>query len=386
MRPYLSVLLLAICVLLPGLPLKAQQGGALPFDTKAARVYLVEAASGTVLLAKGENEAIVPGSLAKLVTLELAFEAVKRGEINLTTSYTVSEYAWRTGGAPSRTATMFAAVKSDVPVIDLIRGIAIQTANDGCLILAEGMAGSEAAFVERMNLRAGELGLTASRFGNATGLPHPENRTSLKDMVQLARHLQSSHPSLYRILKEPDYEWNDIFQRNRNPLLSMGADGLATGYSEESGFSIVASIERDGRRLFLGMSGLSSEKERADEATRVLEWGLSAFEMRQLFTAGEVIGEASVYGGAQGGVPLVAANDVSVLVAIRNPARLQARILYDWPLRAPVAAGQPIGRLEVTADDRQLLSVPLESAAAVDVGTLRQRATDALIEALFFWL
>ncbi|QLF70478.1 D-alanyl-D-alanine carboxypeptidase [Peteryoungia desertarenae] len=386
MRAFLSVILFLLSSVLTLSLAHAQQDGSTGFETKAAQVLLVEASTGTVLLSKGETDTLVPGSIAKLMTLEIAFDAVARGEIALTTTYPVSEFAWRTGGAPSRTATMFAALKSEVPVMDLIRGIAIQTANDGCLILAEGMAGSEAAFVERMNKRATELGMTGTRFGNATGLPHPDNRTTLADMVLLARHMEATYPALYDVFKQPDFEWNEIFQRNRNPLLSMGADGLATGFSEENGFSIIASIERDGRRLFLGMSGLGSDKERADEASRVLEWGLSAFEMRRLFAAGEVIGEASVYGGAQGRVPLIAKADISVLVAIRNPDRLQARVVYDWPLRAPVAIDQPIGRLTVTAEDRQLLSVPLKSAAAVEVGTLRQRATDALIEALFFWL
>jgi D-alanyl-D-alanine carboxypeptidase (penicillin-binding protein 5/6) len=357
-----------------------------PIETKAAQVYLVEASTGTVLLSKNERQSFAPASLAKLMTLEVVFQALDKGEIRPDTVYPVSEYAWRTGGAPSRTSTMFAAVKSQVPVADLIRGIAVQTANDGCLVIAEGMEGSEAKFVERMNARAAELGLTDSRFGNATGLPHPDNRSTLYDLVKLSRHLVETYPDLYRTFSLPEFEWNKILQRNRNPLLSFGADGLGTGFAEGSGFAIVASMERNGRRLFLGLSGVATDKERTEEAMRLLNWGFDSFEMRTLFKAGEVVGEASVYGGAQSTVPLVSAKPVEVYVPVNNPERLQARIVYRWPLNPPVAADAEIATLNVFSGERPLVSLPLKSAASVEVGTLRQRAWDALIELLFFWI
>lgn len=355
-------------------------------ETKASRVYLVESSTGTVLLSKNEKQSFAPASLAKLMTLEVVFDALVKREIREDTVYPVSEFAWRTGGAPSRTSTMFAALKSQVPVADLVKGIAVQTANDGCLIVAEGLSGSEAKFVERMNRRAAELGLSDSRFGNATGLPHPENRSTLVDLVKLARHLQSTYPDLYATYRLPEFEWNKILQRNRNPLLTMGADGLGTGFSEDGGFAIVASMERNGRRLFLGLSGIATDKERTEEATRLLNWGFDSFEMRTLFKAGEVIGDASVYGGAQSTVQLQTDKPVEVYVPINNPDRLQARIVYRWPLRPPVAAGQEIATLNVLSGERPLTSLPLKSAQSVEPGTLRQRAVDALIEALFFWL
>lgn len=357
-----------------------------PIETKAAQVYLVEASTGTVLLSKNEHQSFAPASLAKLMTLEVVFDALAKGEIRPDTVYPVSEYAWRTGGAPSRTSTMFAAVKSQVPVADLIRGVAVQTANDGCLVLAEGMSGTEAAFVERMNVRAAELGLSDSRFGNATGLPHPDNRSTLVDLVKLSRHLVETYPDLYKTFSLPEFEWNKILQRNRNPLLSFGADGLGTGFAEGSGFAIVASMERGGRRLFLGLSGAQTDKERTEEAARLLNWGFDAFEMRTLFKAGEVVGEASVYGGAQSKVPLLAEKPVEVYVPINNPDRLQARIVYRWPLDPPVAAGQEIATLNILSGERPIRSIPLKSAETVEVGTLRQRAWDALIELLFFWI
>ena len=389
-RPFPALLLFALLLTLAGglgslaraVSVEVRQ----PIETKASQVYLIEASSGTVLLSKNEHQSFAPASLAKLMTLEVVFDALARGEIRPDTIYPVSEYAWRTGGAPSRTSTMFAAVKSQVPVADLIRGVAVHTANDGCLVLAEGMSGTEAAFVERMNARAAELGLRDSRFGNATGLPHPDNRSTLFDLVKLSRHLVETYPDLYKTFSLPEFEWNKILQRNRNPLLSFGADGLATGFAEGSGFAVVASMERGGRRLFLGLGGAQTDKERTEEAARLLNWGFDAFEMRTLFKAGEVVGEASVYGGAQSKVPLVAEDPVEVYVPVNNPDRLQARIVYRWPLNPPVAAGQEIATLNILSGERPIRSITLKSAETVEVGTLRQRAWDALIELLFFWI
>ncbi len=388
LRLSLSLLLGLLCLTAQlALPAAAQEAPKpAGMETKAAQAYLIEASTGTVLLAKNERQSFAPASLAKLMTLEIVFQALSKGKVRPDTLYPVSEFAWRTGGAPSRTSTMFAAVKSQVPVADLVKGIAVQTANDGCLIVAEGMAGSEAKFVERMNARAAELGLKDSYFGNATGLPHPDNRSTLVDLVTLAQHLQRTYPEFYKTFSLPEFEWNKILQRNRNPLLGIGADGLGTGFTEGSGFAIIASVERNGRRLFLGLGGLATDKERTEEATRLLNWGFDGFEMRQLFKQGEVIGEASVYGGAQSTVPLVAAKPVEVYVPVNNPERLQARIVYHWPLRPPVNASAEIAVLNLLSGDRPLLSVPLQSASTVEVGTLRQRAVDALIELLFFWL
>ncbi|GEO83355.1 MULTISPECIES: D-alanyl-D-alanine carboxypeptidase family protein [Alphaproteobacteria] len=369
-------------------PAHAQKAPDPLFDTKAEQALLIEASTGTVLLSKKENTAIPPASLAKLMTLEVVFDAIRRGEIGLDTSYRVSEHAWRTGGAPSRTATMFAALKSEVRVEDLLKGIAVQMANDACIILAEGMEGSEEKFAVRMNERAKAIGLRASHFANSTGLPNPDNSTTLSDMILLARHLQQTYPELYRLFSLPDFEWNKIFQRNRNPLLghSAGVDGLATGFAEESGYALVASAERDGRRLFLAIGGMTNNKERAEEASRLLDWGFSAFAMRPLFPAGATIGAASVYGGDSSKVDLIAAGPVDVYVATNDPERLQARIVYHWPLRAPVPAGSDVGVLRISQGARLLREVGLKSATTVGEGTLRQKAGDALFELLFFWL
>lgn len=386
--PLRSLAAFLVCLLLPlcALAQAAPVSGA--FDTKAKQAFLVDGRTGTILFSRREDETVTAASLAKAMTLAVVFKALRAGEISLDTTYPVSEYAWRTGGAPSRTATMFAALKSQVRVEDLVRGVAVQAANDACIILAEGLAGSEGAFSARMNEEAKALGLANSRFANATGLPDPGNRVSMRDLVTLARHLQQTYPEFYRYYAEPEFEWNRIKQRNRNPLVSMniGADGLVMGFAEDAGYGLIASLERDGRRLFLAMSGLSSDKERLDEARRIIDWGMTAFVTKTLFKAGETVAEASVYGGSSGGVTLVTPQNVDVLLPVDNAERLSARVVYSWPLRAPVAPGQQVGVLRIWNGDRFLREVPLETAGAVEVGTLTRRARDALQELLFFWL
>lgn len=387
--------MIRVCVCLLPLASSALAAGpdqAPAFVTKAAQAYMIEASTGTVLLAKNENQTFSPASLAKLMTMELVFGAVTNKQITLDTQYPVSENAWRTGGAPSRTATMFAALKSNVRVEDLIKGIAIQGANDSCIILAEGMSGGELGFADAMTRRAKTLGMQRSVFGNSTGLPDGKSKTTAFDMVTLAAELQSSYPELYTYFAMPDFEWNKIFQRNRNPLLGLGlgVDGLATGFAEGEGYSIVASAQHNGRRLFLALGGIASDKERTEEARRVLEWGLTSFESRQLFADNEVIGSASVYGGTSRSVDLVAKAPLSVYIPTNNPERLSARIIYRWPLAAPVEAGREVGTLRVMAGTRLLREVPLYTKESVGVGSLSSRAVDAVMELgetlLFSWL
>lgn len=362
------------------------------FDTKAGQAFMIEASTGTVLLAKNEDKPFSPASLAKLMTLDVVFDAVTRGEISLDTTYPVSENAWRKGGAPSRASTMFAALKSRVRIGDLVQGVAIQQANDGCIVLAEGLSVSETEFARRMTEHAREIGMPKAQFGNATGLPDADSKVSARELVTLAQDLQSKYPDFYKSFAQPDFTWNKIFQRNRNPLLplTMGVDGLATGFSEGEGFSIVTSVTRDGRRLFLALGGLGSDKERTEEAKRVLEWGMSNFKSQRIFADGEVIGSASIYGGQTSSVGLVAKTPVDVYVPVSNPDRLTARVIYRWPLAAPVESGAQAGTLKVFSGTRLVREVPLFTNAAVARGGLSRRAFDALMELsetlLFSWL
>ncbi|PWW03831.1 D-alanyl-D-alanine carboxypeptidase (penicillin-binding protein 5/6) [Hoeflea marina] len=362
------------------------------FETKATEAYLIEADTGTVLFAKNENRPVPPASLAKLMTMEVVFNAIKSGRLTLDDQFVVSENAWRTGGAPSRTSTMFAELKSSIRLEDLIRGVVVQQANDGCIIIAEGMAGSEENFAREMTERAKLLGLSGSVFANATGLPEsvspePVSKVTMRDLVTLARHMQATYPDFYRYYAEAEFSWNKILQRNRNPLLAMdiGAEGLATGYAEESGYAIVASVNREGRRLFLAMSGLDSERARAEEARRILDWGLRAFEKKPLYADGEIVGQASVYGGDPSSVPLKAAGPVEIFLPITSPEKLTARITYRWPLKPPVAEGDQLGTLKIWIGDNLSREEPLYAAAAATRGPLHRRALDALVELVQFW-
>jgi D-alanyl-D-alanine carboxypeptidase (penicillin-binding protein 5/6) len=358
------------------------------FETKAARAFMIDAETGTILYAKDPDTQFPPASLAKLMTEELVFDALRSERFSRDTTFQVSEHAWRTGGAPSRTATMFAAVKSFVPLGDLIQGAVVITANDACIVMAEGMSGSEAKFTEEMNERAKQLGMTKSVFVNPTGLPAEGQFVTARDLVTLARHIWKSYPEFYPLFAQSEYKWNNINQQNRNPLikLGIGADGLATGFAEEAGYGIVASAEGGGTRLFLAMSGLSSEKERVDEARKLIEWSMRAFRKIDIFAADETVGEAKTFGAEKSRVRLAAHGPVSVLIPAENRDKVIARIVYEGPVEAPIQAGQPVGRLKIWVGDMLSQETPLYAAESIGVGTLSQRTLDAIEELAIGWL
>lgn len=358
------------------------------FEPKASQIYLVEASTGTVLYARGENDLIPPASLVKLMTAEFVMHELKAGRITEATEYKVSEFAWRTGGALSRTSTMFAALNSNIRVIDLLKGVIVQLANDGCIILAEGIAGSEAKFAELLTKRAREIGLENSVFVNSNGLPDPGNKSTMRELVELSQHIRASYPDYFGLYKLEAFEWNKIFQRNKNPLVqqNIGVDGLAMGFSEGYGYSVVATVERGGIRLFLAMGGLKTDKERAEETRRVLDWGLTNFHKQVVFRKGDLIAEAPVFGGDSGRVPLLAGEDVDIYVPNDNPERVRARITYRWPLKAPVAQGQEIGTLVISLGERPVRNIAVHASTDVGTGTLTSKAFDGLKELLFFWL
>lgn len=356
------------------------------FETRAKQAYLVEADTGSVLFAKNENEQVPPASLAKLMTMEVVFDAIKSGRLTLDDEFAVSENAWRNGGALSGGSTMFAELKSSIALRDLIQGVIVQSANDGCIIIAEGMAGSEENFAKLMTERAIALGLKNTKFGNSTGLPHPDSAVTMRDLVLLSRHIFQTYPEFYHYYSQPDFTWNKITQRNRNPLLKLdiGVDGLKTGYTEASGYAIVSSINREGRRLFLAMSGLDDQNARREEARKMLEWGIRAFSRQTLFEDDEVVASADTYGGT-GPVSLKAARKVDIFLPISNPDRLKARVHYQWPIRPPIEEGQEIGRLEVFIGETLSLEEPLFAAQAVKKGPIHTQALDALLELVQFW-
>ncbi|RJG45300.1 D-alanyl-D-alanine carboxypeptidase family protein [Mesorhizobium sp. DCY119] len=358
------------------------------FETKAKQAFMVDAETGSILFSKDADALIPPASLAKLMTMEVVFNAIKAGRYTLDDTFAVSENAWRTGGASSGGSTMFAKLKSTIRLEDLIQGVVVQSANDGCIIIAEGMAGSEANFAALMTDRARELGLTKSVFVNSTGLPAEGQVVTVRELVQLGMHIWKTYPEYYKYYSQRDFTWNKITQRNRNPLLAMdiGADGMKTGFTEESGYAIVGSVSRDGRRIFAALSGMTSDRERAEEARKLLDWGMRSFEKTELFADGEVVAEASVYGGAKSGVELKAKGPVSILVPITNKDRFSARIIYNGPIVAPVEEGAQIGTLRVSIGDTLSQETPLYAGESVGLGSLHQRALDAVGELLVGWL
>ncbi len=252
------------------------------FQTAAPNAIIIDADGGSVLFEKAADDLIPPASLSKLMTAEVVFNAIAQGRLKPNTEFTVSTNAWRRGGAPSRTSAMFLPIHSKVAVDDLLRGVIIQSGNDACIVLAEGISGNEQAFAELMTKRAREIGLTKSTFGNSNGLPDPRQLMSVRELARLARHIILTYPDYYKLYAEREFTWNKIRQYNRNPLLALniGADGLKTGYTKEAGYGLVASAEQNGLRLIVAVIGLRSEKERADEGKRLLEWGFQSFPER----------------------------------------------------------------------------------------------------------
>lgn len=352
------------------------------YQTAAPHAILIEAESGSVLFEKGADDLIPPASLSKLMTQEVVFNEIKQGRLKPTTEFIVSTNAWRRGGAPSHTSSMFIPIHSKVSVDDLLHGAIIQSANDACITLAEGISGNESAFAELMTKRARELGLTKSTFGNSTGLPDPRQLMTARELAKLARHIVQTYPDYYRYYGEREFTWNKIRQFNRNPLLAMtiGADGLKTGFTKEAGYGLVGSAVQNGLRLIVVVNGLRSEKERADEAKKMLEWGFHNFQSGLLFADGQEIAQAKVYGGAKGSVPLTAGKEVRLMVPRGSRDKIIARVVYSGPVPAPVQQGQKIGTLKVWRGDFVVLEVPLRAAESVDAGSMPRRAFDAATE------
>lgn len=384
----LKAVVASIAVLFLLFALSVRDAKAQTFETSAPHALLVDYDTGTVLFAKEADVRIPPASLAKIMTMEVVFSRLKEGTLSLDDTFFVSEDAWRRGGANSGGSTMFAKLNSEIRLEDLIRGVIIQSANDGCIIIAEGLAGSEAAFANLMNERARRIGLEGSNFANSTGLPDENQYVTLKDLAKLARHIISTYPDFYKYYAEPSFEWNNIRQSNRNPLLSMSlnADGMKTGYTEESGYAIVGSAVQDGQRLITVMSGMGSRKERAEEARKILDWGFRAFERLTIVADGEVLGEVDVYGGAVSGVEVSGKGPIEVFLPVGYRDRVRARIAYNYPLRPPIEAGDQVAVLKVWIGDQLSQETPLYAAESVEKGGIVRQATDALQELLTGWI
>ena len=352
------------------------------YQTAAPHAILIDADSGSVLFEKAADDLIPPASLSKLMTAEVVFNLLAKGQLKPEQEFIVSVNAWRRGGAPSHTSSMFIPIHNKVSVDNLLHGVIIQSANDACIVLAEGISGNESVFAELMTKRARELGLTKSTFGNSNGLPDPKQLMTARELAKLARHIIQTYPDYYKYYGEREFTWNKIRQFNRNPLLALtiGADGLKTGFTKEAGYGLVGSAVQNGLRLIVVVNGLKSEKERADESKKLLEWGFHNFQSGLLFADGQEIAYAKLYGGAKGHVPLKAAKEVTLMVPRGSRERIIARVVYSGPVPAPVQEGQQIGMLKVWRGDFLVLEVPLQAAESVSTGSMSGRAFDAATE------
>jgi serine-type D-Ala-D-Ala carboxypeptidase (penicillin-binding protein 5/6) len=380
-RPWRAgALAVALAAALAGtLPERAR---AQSFQTAAPHAILMDYDTGTVLFEKAADELTAPASMAKTMAVEVIFNEIKQGRLNLDAEFVISENAWRRGGGSSGGSAMFAKLNDRIKLADLLRGIIVQSGNDASIAVAEGIAGTEENFARMMTQRAREIGLPKSVFRNATGFHHPDQKVTMRELAQLAAHMVETHPELYKMFAEREFTWNKIRQQNRNPLLrfDIGADGLKTGYIEESGYGLLASAVQNGQRLILAVNGMKSAREREAETRKLLEWGFRAFEGRVLFQQGEVIGEAKVFGGDRGSVPVVAKRPVRLLFPRGTGERVTARIVYQGPLKPPIQEGAQVARLRVTRGEVQALDMPLYAAQEVGVGSLHQRAVDSLFE------
>lgn len=383
----IGVLLALLCACLVAVHLPAASAAPVTtktegFQTGGTAAALLDVNSNSFLFEKSADEPFPPASLAKLMTLEYVFNEITQGHIKLDDEYIISENAWRKGGAPSHGSTMFAAIHSRIKLSDLIQGIIVDSANDACIAIAEALAGNEASFGGLLTKRAQEIGLENSVFTNATGLPDPNMHVTARDMAELARFIMQTYPQFYPLFAARDFTWNNIHQENRNPLLGMGigADGLKTGETQDSGYSLVGSALQNNLRLIVVVAGVRTEKDRGEEARKLLDFGFHGFETRILFAEGQTIGAAKVFGGDTSYVPLVGPGTVSLMMPRNTNDRLTARIIYSGPVPAPITKGQVIGKLRVWRGDSVALEVPLQAADDVGTGTMSQRAMDGATE------
>jgi len=341
----------------------AASGSTGGIESEAQAAYIVDFRTGVVLLDKNSEERIPPASMSKMMTYYTVFSYLKEGKATLEDMLPVSEKAWRTQGSK-----MFVPLGGRVKIEDLLRGVIIQSGNDACIVLAEGLAGSEQAFVDEMNKKAQEIGLTGSHFTNVTGLPDPDHYMTARDLANLAKHIITDYPEFYKFESERDFTYNGIKQGNRNPLLykDFGADGLKTGHTDEAGYCLTASAVRDNRRIIMVLAGLPSMKARATESERLIEWAFREFGGYALYKAGDTVDDAEVWLGATAKVPLTVSSDAVVTIPRRSRKDMKVTAVYDRPIKAPIAQGQPVGKLVVTVPGQTQTEFPLVAANSVE--------------------
>ena len=359
-------------------------------DVNAPFAILMDAATGAVLYEKSADTQTPPASMLKLMTLDIVFSALKDGRIKFEDEYPVSPNAYKKGGERSGATTMFMPVNSSARVADLVSGIAVASANDACIVIAEGISGSESAFANLMAQAGHDIGITKAHFTNSTGLPDPDQSMSVRDIALVAQHIINQFPEYYPNFSQRNFSINNKLLLNKNPLLSqnIGVDGLKTGASADGGNGIVASALNDGRRLIVVLNGETGEADRLADARKLFEFGMKAYKEAMVFDAGEIISEARVWGGTRYFVPLVSQGPAHIIVPRANAesGRLKASVVYQGPLKAPVKRGDPVGYLRIESGDGIVSKVPVFAGADVPRSGVLARGLDGILVFGLGWL
>jgi D-alanyl-D-alanine carboxypeptidase (penicillin-binding protein 5/6) len=386
-RTAVALLLLPALLSAAVVPAAGQPGGDVPIKSKQAIVMDVD--TGAVLLQRNADELVSPASMSKLMLLVMLFRALRSGLLQLGTEVQMSEHAWRTGGAPSRSSAMFVPLGKTATVDEMLKGIVVQSGNDAAIAIAEKLGGSEAAYAEVMTEAARELGLRKSVFKNATGLYHPEHLMTVREIAILARHIITEFPEYYPLFGMREFAYRHHRFNNRNPLLGWipGVDGLKTGFISQSGYGIVASAKQDNRRIIVAINGAATADERKDDARRLFDWGFKNFSEVRLYDAGEVVGHARIWGGERMYMPLTGKGEVTIVLP-RSPAnpKLSARIFYKGPLKPPLKKGEQVAVLRVTTPNDATSEVPLYTAEDVARAGFIRRGLDSLMYLATRWI
>ncbi len=374
-----------------GVPALAQKtatpGG---FETKAKYAVVMDGGANLMLFEKDAETLMVPASMSKMMTLAVLFRELKAGRFTLDSEFKVSEHAWRTGGAPSGTSAMFAPLNTMVKISDLIPAITVQSANDGAIIVAEGVAGTEEAFAKEMTAYARKIGMEQSTFVNATGLPAEGQLMTGRDLAVLARHLVYTYPEYYHFFGMKEFRYRDKFTfHNRNPLVlaDIGVDGLMNGFVKEAGYAATISGTRGNQRLIVMVNGLATPKEREAEARRLLEWGFKSFKPFRLFDEGEKVSDALVWGGTSHYVPLVGDGNINIILPVTTSGKVSASIVYDGPIKAPIKKGDQVAILRIVSDELTATNeIPLYAGDDIGQSNFAYRGIDFLLVLAFGWL
>ncbi len=356
------------CVAAIGLTVATSEASA--FETKARAAFVMDQSTGTVLLAKNADEALPPASMSKLMTLYMAFEAVRDGRLQMTEKLPVSQHAMNYGGS-----TMFLDTTDRVAVEDLLRGIIVLSGNDACAVIAETLSpdGTEAGFARLMTRRARQMGMTNSTFANSNGWPAPGHRMSMRDLSLLANRLITDFPEFYPMFAEREFKFDGRAPQNtqnRNPLLrlNIGADGLKTGHTSEAGYGLVGSAKQGNRRVIFAFSGLQTAAERAEVSEQIVNWAFRQFSEATLAREGERVAEADVWMGKTPRVGLVPESDIEVLLPVLAQNKVKAEVIYNGPIEAPIAKGQSLAELVLMPEDLPEMRIPLVAEADVPEG------------------